>query len=119
MTAFWNPTGTPLDAANIRRGFRRIATVAGLNAADWTPRGLRHSFVSLLSDKGVPIEQIARLVGHTGGSAVTETVYRKQLRPVINDGAVAMNELFPRADSYSVGYSPRAPRSKKPGPELR
>ena len=43
----------------------------------------------------MPIEQIARLVGHTGGSAVTETVYRKQLRPVINDGAVAMNELFP------------------------
>jgi integrase len=81
MTAFWNPTGTPLDAANIRRGFRRIATVAGLNAADWTPRGLRHSFVSLLSDKGVPIEQIARLVGHTGGSAVTETVYRKATAP--------------------------------------
>jgi predicted naringenin-chalcone synthase len=46
--------------------------------------------VSLLSDKGVPIEQIARLVGHTGGSAVTETVYRKQLRPVINDGAAAI-----------------------------
>lgn len=27
--------------------------------------------------EGVPIEQIARLVGHTGGSTVTETVYRK------------------------------------------
>ena len=63
----------------------------------------------------VPIEQIARLVGHTGGSVVTETVYRKQLRPVINDGAVAMNELFPRADSYS----PRATSSNRPGPELR
>jgi site-specific recombinase XerD len=111
--------GTPLDAANVRRGFRRIATAAGLHAADWTPRELRHSFVSLLSDKGVPIEQIARLVGHTGGSVVTETVYRKQLRPVINDGAVAMNELFPRAGSYSVGYSPRPTRSKRPGPELR
>jgi hypothetical protein len=50
----------------------------------------------------VPIEQIARLVGHTGGSAVTETVYRKQLRPVINEGAAAMNELFPRSDRYSA-----------------
>jgi hypothetical protein len=59
------------------------------------------------------------LVGHAGGSAVTETVYRKQLRPVINDGAVAMNELFPRAGNYSVGYSPRPTRSKRPGPELR
>ena len=81
-----------------------------LNAAQWTPRELRHSFVSLLSDKGVPIEQIARLVGHTGGSAVTETVYRKQLRPVINEGAVAMDELFPRTGSYSVRYS--APSGK-------
>ena len=65
------------------------------NAAEWTPRELRHSFVSLLSDTGVPIEQIARLVGHTGGTTVTETVYRKQLRPVIEDGAVAMNGMFP------------------------
>ena len=115
---FASETGTTLDVANIHRGFRRIATAVGLNAAEWTPGELRHSFVSLLSDKGVPIEQIARLVGHTGGSAVTETVYRKQLRPVINDGAVAMNELFPRADSYSVSYSPRPTRSKKPGLEL-
>jgi hypothetical protein len=73
--------------------------------------------VSLLSDKGVPLEQIARLVGHTGGSTVTETVYRKQLRPVINDGAVAMNELFPRGDRYSARYSPKPTRSKWPGLE--
>ena len=115
---FASEVGTPLDAANVRRGFRRIATAAGLDAAQWTPRELRHSFVSLLSDKGVPIEQIARLVGHTGGSAVTETVYRKQLRPVINDGAAAMNELFPRGHRYSTRYSPRPTRSKRPGLEL-
>jgi integrase len=118
-TVFASEAGTALDSANVRRGFRRIAYAAGLRAAEWTPRELRHSFVSLLSDKGVPIEQIARLIGHAGGPAVTETLYRKPLRPVIEEGAVAMNELFPRADSYSVGYSPRAPRSKKPGPELR
>jgi hypothetical protein len=35
---------------------------------------------------GVPIEQIARLVGHSGGSKVTESNYRKQLRPVIDEG---------------------------------
>lgn len=51
--------------------------------------------MSLLSDEGVPIEQIARLVGHTGGSSVTETVYRKQLRPVIDDGATVMNRPHP------------------------
>ncbi len=65
---FASEVGTELDSANVRRGFRRVAAAAGLDAADWTPRELRHSFVSLLSDEGVPIEQIARLVGHTGGS---------------------------------------------------
>jgi integrase len=86
--------GTEMDAANVRRGFRRIAKVAGLAAEDWTPRELRHSFVSLLSDGGVPIEKIALLVGH-GGTAVTERVYRHQIRPVIQDGTDAIDRLFP------------------------
>jgi len=74
--------------------FRRVAAAAGLVARDWTPRELRHSFVSLLSDGGVPIEQISRLVGHSGTS-VTELVYRKQIRPVVDTGATAMNRIFP------------------------
>jgi integrase len=94
---FASESGTELDATNVRRGFRRVLTAAGLPAADWTPRELRHSFVSLLSDSGVTIDQIARLVGHTGGSTVTEQIYRKQIRPVIDDGATAMNRLFPDA----------------------
>lgn len=43
---------------------------------------------SKLSADGVPVENITRLVGHTGGSAVTEKVYRL---PVIQDGAIAMD----------------------------
>ncbi|MHA6631073.1 tyrosine-type recombinase/integrase [Pseudonocardia sichuanensis] len=117
---FASEVGTRLDAANVRRGFRRIATAAGLDAKNWTPRELRHSFVSLLSDQGVPIEQIARLVGHAGGSAVTETVYRKQLRPIIDEGATVMDEVFAvRGRSHSVGHPPRPGTSKRPGPELR
>jgi integrase len=98
-----------------------FASEAGtpLDAKDWTPRDLRHSFVSLLSDEGVPIEHIARLVGHTGGSAVTETVYRKQLRPVIDDGATDMNRVFPaRARSHSVDHSPRPQTAERPGPSF-
>jgi integrase len=90
---FASATGTALDAANVRRGFRRIATAAGLDAARWTPRELRHSFVSLLSDGGVPLEQISRLVGHIG-TTVTELIYRKQIRPVVDDGATAMDHIF-------------------------
>jgi integrase len=91
---FASEVGTPLDAANVRRGFRRIAKAAGLNSAEWTPRELRHSFVSLLSDGGLSIEQISRLVGHSS-TLVTEEVYRHQIRPVIEEGATEMDRLFP------------------------
>ncbi len=117
---FASKAGTALDAANVRRGFRRIASAAGLDPTHWTPRELRHSFVSLLSDEGVPIEQIARLVGHSGGSKVTESIYRKQLRPVIDEGATVMDRVFGvRGRRYSVRYSPPQETAKRPGPELR
>jgi integrase len=86
-------TGTPLDAADVRRSFRAVAKQAGLVSRDWTPRELRHSFVSLLSNSGVPIEDISRLVGHVS-TAVTEKVYRKELRPVLTRGATAMDSIF-------------------------
>jgi integrase len=59
-----------------------------------TCRELRHSFVSLLSAHDIPIENISRLVGHTN-TVVTETVYRQQIRPVIQEGAIAMTDIFP------------------------
>lgn len=85
--------GTQQDDANVRRDFRRVVDAAGLVGSEWTPRELRHSFVSLLSDDGMPIEQISRLVGHSG-TTVTELVYRKQIRPVVEDGAVVMDRIF-------------------------
>jgi integrase len=60
---FASAVGTPLDAANIRREFRRVTSAAGLGTG-WAPRDLRHTFVSLMSADGVPIEEIARLVPH-------------------------------------------------------
>jgi len=89
---FCTRTGAPLDAGNVRRAFRAITRRAKIGE-DWTPRELRHSFVSIMSDNGVPIETIADLVGHAG-TAVTEKVYRHQLRPVITKGAETMNTIF-------------------------
>jgi len=96
---FPTATGSRMDAANVRRDFRRaLRSVPGIKPDDWTPREMRHSFVSLLSESGMPIEEISRLVGHKG-TGVTELVYRKQLRPVIETGAKAMDDLFgTRAD---------------------
>jgi integrase len=95
---FASRTGTALNPSNVRRAFRKITATAGLNAGDWTPRELRHPCVSLMSDAGVPIEKIARLVGHIG-TATAETVYRKQIRPVVTGGAEIMDQLFPKRDT--------------------
>jgi integrase len=92
---FSSTVGTKLDSHNVRRAFRKVIEAAGLPPDDWTPREMRHSFVSLLSDSGVSLEAIARLVGHRGTS-VTETVYRQQIRPVIEDGVIAMDRIFER-----------------------
>jgi hypothetical protein len=49
----------------------------------------------------MPIEQISRLVGHTN-TAVTETVYRLQIRPVLIEGAEAMDRIFRREEGELV-----------------
>ena len=82
---FTTRLGTATDAANVRRDFRRALALV---PEEWT-----HSFVSLLSDAGVPIEDVSRLVGHSSTS-VTELVYRHQIRPVIQSGATIMDRLF-------------------------
>ncbi|MFJ7529137.1 tyrosine recombinase XerC [Streptomyces griseus] len=91
---FPNADGTLRSALNVRRNFRVLLTDAGFpEPHEWTTRELRTSFVSLLSDHGIPIEVIARVVGHSG-TDITEKVYRKQLRPVISEGAEAMDDIF-------------------------
>ena len=90
---FASAVGTPLLNGNARRSFCRICKQAGI-PGQWTPRELRHKFVSLMSESGMAVEEIARLVGHSSTN-VNETVYRHELRPVIRSGADAMDRLFP------------------------
>jgi integrase len=84
--------GAALDAGNVRKMFKRVCDEAGIGDG-WTPRELRTSFVSLMSHRGVSIEEIARLVGHAS-TRTTEIVYRRELRPVITTGAEIMDQLF-------------------------
>ncbi|MEW1752793.1 site-specific integrase [Streptomyces angustmyceticus] len=92
---FGTDSGEQRTADHVRRNFRALLRTSGFTDPEqWTPRELRHSFVSLLSDHGIPLEVIARVVGHRRGSQTTEVVYRKQIRPVITEGAEAMDEIF-------------------------
>jgi integrase len=89
---FTSSTGKPLDDANVRRAFRVLCQKAGIGG-NWSPRELRHTFVSLMSESGIAVEEIARLAGHSS-SRTTEVVYRHELRPVITTGADAMDKMF-------------------------
>jgi hypothetical protein len=77
-SVFATRDGGELDAANIRREFRAAIKEAHISGT-WSPREFRHTFVSLMSDSGVPVEEIARLAGHTS-SRTTEIVYRHPAR---------------------------------------
>jgi len=89
---FCKEDGTPYTCYGVLRRFRKITEAAGLGV-DWTARELRHTFVSIMSDQGVPLEKISDLVGHSN-THTTQTVYRHQIRPVINEGAEHMNVIF-------------------------
>ena len=62
---------------------------------------VRQSGSGPLSDADVPIEHISRLVGHSS-TTTTETIYRKQIRPVIVHGADVMDRIFPGEADHSV-----------------
>jgi integrase len=98
---FCTRNGTALAAGNVRRGFKAITKAAGLGE-DWTPRELRHTFVSILSANEVSIEAIADLVGHRT-TIVTQKVYRHQLRPVMSKGATTMNAIFTTGEEHRAG----------------
>ena len=89
---FTSAVGTELDAHNCggvsegRQGGR-----PGSCSVDAPGAAPQLRFV--LSDAGTSLEDIARLCGHSG-TAVTEQVYPHQIRPVMVEGAVAMDRIF-------------------------
>ena len=97
---FCRKDGTLLDRWHVRHEFAVITKAAGMGE-DWTPRELRHSFVSILSASGTRIEDISDLMGHSGTS-VTETVYRHEIRPALTTGATAMDKILSKKRTKSA-----------------
>jgi hypothetical protein len=69
------------------QGYSLVCLVWGAGTAG------RSQFVSLMSSSGVPVEEIARLAGHSS-SRTTEVVCRRELRPVLTTGAEVMDKIF-------------------------
>ena len=92
---FGDRAGAPRWPQDVREYFQLICTNAGIGDK-WTPRELRHTFVSVLSDSGVDIEHIADAVGHIN-STITKTVYRHQIADKVTVAATAMDAIFGEA----------------------
>ena len=88
--AFTTDTGTPLDPSNVRRSLTTLATRAGLDHLH--PHLLRHATASLLSAAGIPLEQIADVLGHRSAT-ITADIYRHPLTPLRDHHVEVMSEL--------------------------
>lgn len=88
---FCTALGKPYTRFTTNKMFRPILKKAGMK--NWTLRELRHSFISLMSADGVPIEEIARIAGHAT-TLTTETYYRRELRPILTEGAARMDTIL-------------------------
>jgi integrase len=69
---FASVTGTAMDESNVRKAFNRMLDAAGLHRRG--PHQLRHTFASLLLQKGSPITYVSRQLGHHDAS-ITLRVY--------------------------------------------
>lgn len=76
------------QVGSIKKGFGRAVKRAGLE--DVTPHTLRHSAASTMAEKGIRIEDIARVLGHSD-SRTTERIYAK-VRPGFLKDAIAALE---------------------------
>jgi integrase len=83
--------GTPMSPSNLRRDLTYLTGAAGLGR--WSPNELRHSAASLLSASGVPLEQIADVLGHTDTRMLLKH-YRHPISRTIDADAAPMERLF-------------------------
>lgn len=80
--------GTPVNPSNARRTLDHLCSETGIG--HWNPNALRHSFASLLSLRGAPMEEVADAMGHVD-TRMTSRVYRHNLKSVVDVAAVHFN----------------------------
>lgn len=89
---FRDDAGRPMSRQRVHLGFKRTCEGAGIGR-DWQPKETRHTFVSIASDAGTSIEDIADAVGHVN-SGVTRAVYRHQIADTVTRAPAAMDRAL-------------------------
>jgi len=83
--------GTPVDPSNSRRALNDFCETACIG--HWSPNELRHSFASLMSLTGAPMEEVADAMGHVD-TRMTSQVYRHNLKSIVDVAESRLNALF-------------------------
>lgn len=90
---FTRKDGSAYTQRTARYEFRKVLKAARIADPDaWTVRETRTTFVSVMSNNGIPREVIADICGHT--ARTLEKHYRKVLRPVHRQSADVINSVF-------------------------
>jgi integrase len=88
---FTTMIGTPIDPRNIGRDFASVTEAAGLG--HWHPHELRHSALSLMLARGVPIEVVSNVAGHAS-IRMTADVYGHIMEPQRQAAATALDAVL-------------------------
>jgi len=88
---FSTSSGKVINPRNLAKEMRLITESAGLGSK-WTPYELRHTTASVLSDRGVPLELIADLLGNKDTRMLAKH-YRHRLTRVVEVAVDPINLL--------------------------
>ena len=89
---FRDDAGRPMSRQRMNVHFKEVLGAAGIGR-DWQPRETRHSFVSIASDHGARIEDIADAAGHVNPN-VTRAVYRHLISDTVTRAPAAMDQAL-------------------------
>lgn len=90
---FYSRNGTPLAPNNVRRVFREILKLAGLEGMEITPHAFRRTGATLLANE-LGIQAAADMLGHTS-TATTKEHYAEPDRTVKSEPAEVLQRLAP------------------------
>ncbi len=88
---FTTKVGTPFEPRNLNRDFKKVCLRAGLG--DWHPHELRHSAASLMLARGIKIQVVSQVLGHSS-IRMTADVYGHILNPDREEAANVMGALL-------------------------
>ena len=83
--------GTPVNASNLRRSFRKLLTITGLPRIRF--HDLRHTAATLMLNYGTPIPVVSQRLGHSKTS-MTMDIYAHAIPDKQSEAAELMKELM-------------------------